>query len=108
MVRSTFASRSEHGPRLGWPWSALNSFGGTQIPFFDDPDSAAAGMTVSYRHQVSGGFEQPRAPWNLGDIALTPTLAPPVLGEHTREVLAEVCLTTVDMLLDSGAAFAMH
>ena len=73
-------------------------------PFFDDADHVAAGLVASYEHRDWGRFEQPGAPWFLGDLAVTLDLAPPVLGEHTVEVLREVGVPDdqIDELLASG------
>lgn len=74
--------------------------------FFDDADNIAAGLIARYRHVVWGEFEQPGAMWNFGDLDTRFEHAPPVLGQHTVEVLTEVGLdaAVIDALLASGAA----
>ncbi len=73
-------------------------------PFFDDADHVAAGLVASYEHRDWGRFEQPGAPWYLGDLDVALDRAPPVLGEHTVEVLREVGVPDdlIDELLATG------
>jgi len=77
-----------------------------KLPFFDDPDNRAAGLIAEYHHADWGRFEQPGAMWYFGDLEPRLDRAPPVLGEHTVEVLAEIGLARddIDALLASGAA----
>lgn len=72
--------------------------------FFDDADHVAAGLVATYQHRQWGQFEQPGAPWFLGDLEVTLDRAPPVLGEHSVEVLLEVGVAddVIDELLASG------
>lgn len=79
---------------------------GQRGPFFDDPDHLAAGLVATYTHRQWGRFEQPGALWNFGDLDVRLDRAPPVLGEHTIEVLREVGVAddVIDELLATGAA----
>ena len=63
---------------------------------------------ASYDHRDWGRLEQPGAMWCLGEQSTRLELAPPVLGEHTVEVLLEVGLgqNEVDALIASGVAVA--
>jgi crotonobetainyl-CoA:carnitine CoA-transferase CaiB-like acyl-CoA transferase len=81
---------------------------GQNGPFFDDPAHLAAGLVASYPHADWGQLEQPGAMWYLGDQEVRLHRAPPVLGEHTVEVLLEVGLSQseIDDLLAVGAAAA--
>jgi crotonobetainyl-CoA:carnitine CoA-transferase CaiB-like acyl-CoA transferase len=81
---------------------------GQRGPFFDDPDHLAAGLVASYTHADWGRLEQPGAMWYFGDQDVKLDRAPPVLGEHTAEVLLEVGLSQaeIDELLAAGAAVA--
>lgn len=81
-----------------------------RYPFFDEPANQAAGMVARYRHGEWGWLEQPGAAWNFGDLEVRLELAPPLLGEHTVEVLLEVGLdrAEIDELLAAGAAVALE
>jgi crotonobetainyl-CoA:carnitine CoA-transferase CaiB-like acyl-CoA transferase len=81
-----------------------------KIPFFDDPDNRAAGLVAEYHHEVWGTFEQPGAMWYFDDLEIRLDKAPPVLGQHTIEVLREVGLAQadIDALLECGAAAAFN
>jgi len=74
--------------------------------FFASADNDAAGMIARYRHVDYGEVQQPGAFWAFGDLDVRLDRAPPGLGEHTVEVLAEVGLDpeTIDALLAEGAA----
>jgi crotonobetainyl-CoA:carnitine CoA-transferase CaiB-like acyl-CoA transferase len=77
-----------------------------KFPFFDDPSNTAAGLVASYRSAQYGNLEQPGALWYFGDLGVRLELAPPALGEHTREVLTTVGMdaAAIDDLIDSGVA----
>jgi crotonobetainyl-CoA:carnitine CoA-transferase CaiB-like acyl-CoA transferase len=81
---------------------------GQKGPFFDDPDHLAAGLVASYTHADWGRLEQPGAMWWFGDQEVRLDRAPPVLGQHTVEVLLEVGVSQseIDELLAAGAAVA--
>ncbi len=76
--------------------------------FFDDPEHLAAGLIATYAHADWGRLEQPGGMWFLGDQEVRLDRAPPVLGQHTIEVLLEVGMSQaeVDELLAVGAAVA--
>ena len=79
-----------------------------KIPFFDDPANRAAGLIADYPHPELGLFEQPGSLWDFGDLSTRLHRAPPLLGQHTREVLGEVGLSSgeIDALLGNGTAYA--
>jgi len=70
--------------------------------FLDDPANRACGLVAAYPHAEWGTTEQVGALWDLGDLDLRLDRAPPVLGQHTVEVLVECGLTDADI----GAAAA--
>ncbi len=74
--------------------------------FLDDQDNAAAGLHAHYRHAVYGEMEQVGGFWSFGDLPLNLDRAPPALGQHTREVLAEMGFSNgeIDTLVDQGLA----
>jgi crotonobetainyl-CoA:carnitine CoA-transferase CaiB-like acyl-CoA transferase len=74
--------------------------------FLDDPANHQAGLVARYDHPTWGLLEQIGALWRFGDRDLRIDRAPPILGQHTREVLAEVGLarSTIEFLLASGVA----
>jgi crotonobetainyl-CoA:carnitine CoA-transferase CaiB-like acyl-CoA transferase len=76
--------------------------------FFSSAANDAAGLVARYEHVDYGHVEQPGAFWAFGDLDVKLDRAPPGLGEHTVEVLAEAGLdpATIDALLASGAAHA--
>jgi crotonobetainyl-CoA:carnitine CoA-transferase CaiB-like acyl-CoA transferase len=51
---------------------------------------AARGLVRQNRHSAVGGYPALRGVVRLHDSAELPAKGAPVLGEHTREVLAEV------------------
>lgn len=62
---------------------------------FDDPHLSYRGVAVRVDHPVLGGMTVLSSP--LGLNALAPVRRAPLLGEHTREVLAEVGLTAAEI-----------
>jgi crotonobetainyl-CoA:carnitine CoA-transferase CaiB-like acyl-CoA transferase len=58
--------------------------------FFDSDLYRRLGLSVEYQHPEYGRLEQIGSALSFGDLDLTIDRPPPVLGEHTLEVLAEV------------------
>ena len=81
---------------------------GQKGPFFDDPAHLAAGMVASYTHTEWGRLEQPGALWYFGDQDVKLDRAPPLVGEHSVEVLLEVGLSPaeIDAAIAAGAVVA--
>ena len=81
---------------------------GQKGPFFDDPDHQQAGLIATYRHLEWGTLEQPGAMWWFPDQDVKLDRAPPVLGQHTIEVLSEMGWTQpeIDHLLETGVVIA--
>jgi crotonobetainyl-CoA:carnitine CoA-transferase CaiB-like acyl-CoA transferase len=63
-----------------------------KIAFLDDPVNREAGLTAAYPHPVYGRFEQLGSFWDFRDLPIRPDRAPPTVGQHSREILAEVGL----------------
>lgn len=53
------------------------------------PHLAASESLVEYRHPGAGGIRQARDPARFDRTPTSPALMPPMLGEHTGEVLSE-------------------
>jgi crotonobetainyl-CoA:carnitine CoA-transferase CaiB-like acyl-CoA transferase len=49
-----------------------------------------AGLVAEYRHPRHGVMRQPGQYWDMGDGRLWNGMPPPVFGEHTAEILAEL------------------
>ncbi len=58
--------------------------------FFASELNRRLGLSVAYEHPVYGPLEQIGAPFGFGDLDLAMDRPPPVLGQHTTEVLAEI------------------
>jgi crotonobetainyl-CoA:carnitine CoA-transferase CaiB-like acyl-CoA transferase len=56
----------------------------------DDPHAAARADVVSYEHPVLGEVRGPASPFRLNGVAPASTRGP-MLGEHTHEVLRDLC-----------------
>jgi crotonobetainyl-CoA:carnitine CoA-transferase CaiB-like acyl-CoA transferase len=57
---------------------------------FDDPQVDARGMKQAVAHPTAGEVELPGSPMQFREYAATARRHPPLLGEHTDEVLAEL------------------
>jgi crotonobetainyl-CoA:carnitine CoA-transferase CaiB-like acyl-CoA transferase len=66
------------------------SSGQSAPPWFDDPAAQAAGWVTDYDHPIWGRLEQPGRLFELSETPGRLAGPPPVIGEHTREVLAEL------------------
>ena len=58
--------------------------------WFDDPDVLANGWVTDYRHDVWGRMEQPGKLFDFSDTPSRIFGPPPVVGAHTRQVLADL------------------
>ncbi|NYT24034.1 CoA transferase [Alcaligenaceae bacterium] len=81
----------------------------TLADVFSDPQVEACGLVQSVEHPVIGTLRQVGLPLNMGgsDESVSVRMPPPVLGQHTREVLAGYGLTEEDIaaLEESRVAF---
>lgn len=57
---------------------------------FSDQVATDRDMRVEVEHPVAGRISQVGAPWKLDGYSSPIRLAPPVLGQHTRDVLGDV------------------
>ncbi|WP_435156634.1 CaiB/BaiF CoA transferase family protein [Haladaptatus sp. DFWS20] len=64
---------------------------------FDNPQVAARGMHQSVSHPTAGDVEMAGSPMNLSKTPASVRSHPPLLGEHTEEVLAEYGYTAADI-----------
>ena len=65
----------------------------TYSEFLEHPQTQHMNVVVEVEHPKGGTFKTLRAPWVLMDTPVTPAGRPPLLGEHTAEVLATIGLT---------------
>ncbi len=63
---------------------------------FDDPQVQARGMTVAVPHPHQPALELVASPMKLSATPVTVRRAPPLLGQHTDEVLAELDLDATE------------
>jgi crotonobetainyl-CoA:carnitine CoA-transferase CaiB-like acyl-CoA transferase len=70
------------------PCGPINDLAGV----FADPQVRARGMTVRMPHPDTDGLELVASPLKLGDTPPVLRRAPPLLGQHTDEVLGELGL----------------
>lgn len=77
--------------------------------FLDSPVNRRLGLSITANHSAYGGVEQPGALWHFEGQQLALDRAPPQLGEHTREILAEAHFTGSEIeSLISNAAVTVH
>ena len=70
----------------GVPCGPINDLG--QV--FEDPQVRARGMRLEVPHPLAGTASLVASPIRLSGMPVAPGTAPPTLGQHTHEVLAEV------------------
>jgi formyl-CoA transferase len=63
---------------------------------FDNPQVKARGMEVKLAHPLAGEVKLVRSPMKMSATPATSDQAPPLLGQHTDEVLAEVLGKSID------------
>ncbi len=65
--------------------------------FFDDPAMRAAGRTVTYDHPELGRFEHSGLAIDFSETPAVVWGPPPLVGQHSRELLAEFGFATVEI-----------
>ncbi len=65
---------------------------------FTDPVAVERGMRVEIEHPAAGRIGQVGAPWKLDGLSSPIRLAPPMLGQHTAQVLTDVLGYTADQV----------
>ncbi len=91
LVRAAVATRPrdqwiEQLDRVGIPCSPLHTLGDLSA----HPHTAASGMVYEYQHPVLGGVRGVSQPLRFDGERAALRRPPPMLGEHTREVLTEI------------------
>jgi crotonobetainyl-CoA:carnitine CoA-transferase CaiB-like acyl-CoA transferase len=71
---------------------------------FADPQVQARGLAISLPHALSGAVPQVASPIRLSETPVEYRRAPPMLGEHTREVLTRVLGMTDEAVIALRAA----
>ncbi|MCC6936110.1 MAG: CoA transferase, partial [Thermomicrobiales bacterium] len=83
----------------GVPSAPIN----TMAEVFADPHVLARQMLVEVEHATLGSIQLPGVPMKFSATDAAVRTAPPVLGQHTREVLRERC-NMDDAAIDALAA----
>lgn len=72
----------------GYPAAAVALDNGAT--FLADPDNRAARLVASFDHPAYGGYDQVGVAWSFGDLATPLRRPPPLLGEHSAQLLEEL------------------
>lgn len=72
--------------REGVPAGPIHDLAGA----FADPVAVARGAVTTVEHPIAGPLRQVSAPWRYDGEPFSVRRRPPLLGEHTVEVLREV------------------
>ena len=82
----------DHLERLGIPCGVVNDFG----QMFDDPHVKARAMRFDMAHPAAGSVPMVRSPLNLKASPPVYRRPPPLLGEHTDEILRDMLGRSAD------------
>jgi crotonobetainyl-CoA:carnitine CoA-transferase CaiB-like acyl-CoA transferase len=98
LLQAIFAKRSTHDwvellEAAGIPNGPINNV--AQV--YEEPQVKARGIKVELDHPVAGKLPTVASPMRFSATPLEYTLAPPVLGQHTEEILRDL------LKLDDGA-----
>jgi crotonobetainyl-CoA:carnitine CoA-transferase CaiB-like acyl-CoA transferase len=108
-LRPVLARRFAERPTAAWgaaldaadvPWGAIADVASALA----SPETAALGMVVDVEHPALGSLRQVGIPLRFAATPESIRTAPPMLGEHTDEVLAEIGYTAAEIaaLRDRG------
>ena len=95
LLRPLIAARLAERPSTDW----LAALDAAQVPCgpvndvlaaFEQPQAVARGMRVDVEHPVLGRLPQIGLPYKLSQTPASIRSAPPLLGEHSAEILAEL------------------
>jgi crotonobetainyl-CoA:carnitine CoA-transferase CaiB-like acyl-CoA transferase len=75
---------------------------------FDDPQARHHGMLVEYEHPIAGHVRTTGSPIRLEGTQARAEHLPPVLGQHTRDLLRELGVddASIDTMISEGRAVA--
>jgi crotonobetainyl-CoA:carnitine CoA-transferase CaiB-like acyl-CoA transferase len=85
-IRRTTADWITRLEAVGVPCGPIN----TLAEVFADPQVQARGLRVGMNHPAIGTVPQVASPFRMSETPVTYDRAPPLLGEHTDEVLASI------------------
>jgi crotonobetainyl-CoA:carnitine CoA-transferase CaiB-like acyl-CoA transferase len=73
-----------------------------------DPQTIARGMVVEQDHPLLGKIRLPNLPFRLSDCDTSPSGPAPLLGQHNREIAADLGYTAaqIDVLAKDGVLYA--
>ena len=73
---------------------------------FDDPQARRNGMLVEFEHPVAGNVRTTGSPLRFDGEQARAHQIPPLLGQHTRSLLAEMGVdgATIDKMIEEGRA----
>ena len=73
---------------------------------FDDPQARHHEMLVEFEHPIAGGVRTTGSPVRLDDVQARAAGLPPILGQHTREILHEMGVDndTIENMIREGRA----
>ena len=74
----------------------------------NDPQIIARGMILEQDHPRLGKIKMPNLPFHFSGCDITPTLAAPALGEHNREIAADLGFdtATIDAMTREGVLYS--